>query len=196
MSRWPCAILLSLFAILGTAEPGLPATLLVSSTGTAPAGSPLLCTTSEDADFQYRWGRLDPKSGLFSYYHPDQSPLSPQIVMPREASPGDLLKVEILEAESVDSISARVLGPKQEPVAGGTGFHASESAHGDRWVVLVGISSLVAKGFYQLSVEVKSGDRTAMQLSQLSVQERTFRYERIVLTAGLTQLRTSEDSRK
>lgn len=198
MSRARYGALLGFLAILGAAQPARPATLLVTSTGTTESESPAwqFCTTSEDAQFQYRWGRLDAKSGLFSFYHPDQSPLSPRIVAPQEAVPGDLLKIEIRETEGVDSVEARIVGSKQQTLAGGTGFHPSESAQPERWIALVGVSSLTAKGAYLLSVEVKSGDRRAVYLSQLSVRERTFRFERISLTAGLTELRKSEEPRK
>ena len=198
MSPARLAVSLIFLAILGTTQPAEPATLLVTSAKTVQPESPawVLCTTSDDAQFQYRWGQLDAKSGLFSYYRPDQSPLSPQILAPQEAVPGDLLKVEISETEDVDSIEARIVGSRQQILASGTGFRPVESAQRERWVVLVGVSSLMAKGAYQLSVEVKSGDRQAVHLSQLSVRARTFRFERIPLTAGLTQLRTSEEPRK
>jgi murein DD-endopeptidase MepM/ murein hydrolase activator NlpD len=195
------AVLLGLFSLitfLCAAQPGLPATLLVTSPATAPLGTPTqqLCLTGRDADFQYSWGRLDPKSGLFSYYSAGQSPLTPQIAAPPEAVPGELLEVEVHETEDVDSIVAEILGPKQQPLSRGIGFHPLQSTRPESWVVLLGVSNLTEEGTYELSVEVKSGTRTAVQISALTVNERIFHFERIALNAGLTQLRTAEDLRK
>ncbi len=198
MNRHRPGILIGLLALLVSAQPGLPATLLVTS-GRFPVAAPAaaqLCLTSQEADFRYRWGELDPKSGLFSFYHAGESPLSPIVSAPPEALPGQLVKVEVTESEDVDSVVAQILGPKHQTLSRGIGFRPEESVHRERWVILLGVPNMTEKGSCTLSLTVTSGDRTALQLSPLAVRERTFRFERIALTAGLTQLRTSEDPRK
>jgi murein DD-endopeptidase MepM/ murein hydrolase activator NlpD len=174
--------------MFGSTQRALPATLLITSPQIG------ICVTSEDAKYQYSWGTLRPEIGTFSYSPLDQTPLAPRIVAPRAATPGDLVRIEILEADGVDSVVAQILGPQQRSLSQGVGF--SPFGHNDRWVVLIGVSALTGHSSYILSVTVKAGDRSALQLSPLLVRERTFRFERIALTADLEQLRTSVNPRK
>lgn len=179
-----------LLMLLRSAQWGVPATLLVTSSQLE------ICVTSEDAEYDYRWGALHPKSGLFAYSPLGQPPLAPKIAAPQDASPGDLLRVEISEPEEVDSVVAQILDPKQHVLSRGIGFQPSEATHKDLWVALVGITDLTNQGSYILSLTVKAGARSAVQLASLSIRERSFRFERMAITRGLEELRTSDEQRR
>ncbi|GEM_PF-1386994 len=182
----PC---LAFAAGLAAAQPAVPATLLVTSPQFG------VCVTSEDAKYQYSWGALRPETGLFSYFLPGQAPLEPKIDAPQAATPGGLVRVEVQDSEEIDSLTAQILGPKQQTVSQGTGFRPSQSQK-DKWVVLLGVSAVTARGSYTLSLTVKAGDRSAVQLSPFSVGARTFRFEQIAMTEGMEELRTSDSPRK
>lgn len=179
--------------ILASAPNALPATLLITSPQIG------LCVTSQDAVYQYSWGVLRPQSGLFSYAPLGKAPLTPQITAPQAAAPGDLLRIEVLQPEAVESVMAQILAPKQQVLSRGIGFRVprpTESAQKDLWVVLLGVPDQAEHGSYTLLLTIKAGDRSAVQLSPLPVRDRTFRFERIVMTTGLEELRTSNDPRK
>lgn len=184
------ALSFTLIFLFGSLRPALPATLLVTTPETG------ICVTSQDATFDYRWGDLHPQTGLFSYAPVGQTPLEPKVTVPQSATPGDLLRLEVTEPEDVDSVVARILGPKQETLSRGFGFRPSVSTEKERWVVLVGVSSLTAPGSYTLSVTIKAGARSALYLSTVVVLDRKFRFEKIGLTVDLTQMRESTDPRK
>ncbi len=181
---------LTLMMALASAQNALPATLLV----TCPQLG--ICVTSPDAKYQYSWGNLRPEAGLFSYSPLGQPPLAPQITVPQAAAPGDLLRIEVIETLKVDSMVAQMLGQKQQALSRGIGFRLQQSSQEGRWIVLLGVTDQTAPGTYTLSLTIKAGDLSALQLSPLTVRERTFRFERIVMTAGLEELRTSPDPRK
>ena len=98
---------------LAAAQPAVPATLLVTSPQFG------VCVTSEDAKYQYSWGALRPETGLFSYFLPGQAPLEPKIDAPQAATPGGLVRVEVQDSEEIDSLTAQILGPKQQTVSQG-----------------------------------------------------------------------------
>ena len=180
---------LFLLAVLGSAQRALPATLLITSPQFG------ICVTSEDANYEYNWGVLQPETGLFSFSPIGQAPLAPHFTAPQHAVPGDLLRMNVTEPEDVDSVIAQVLGPKQQVLSHGIGFRP-QAQQKDSWVILVGIPNVTAVGGYTLSLEIKSGARSAVNLSVLSVRERTFKSERIAVTPGMEEIRTSDDPRK
>ena len=180
---------LFLLAVLGSAQRALPATLLITSPQFG------ICVTSEDANYEYNWGVLQPETGLFSFSPIGQAPLAPHLAAPQHAVPGDLLRMIVTESEDVDSVMAQVLGRKQEVLSHGIGFRPRPQQK-DSWVILVGIPNVTAVGSYTLLLEIKSGARSAMNLSVLSVDERTFKFERIVVTPEMGEIRTSDDPRK
>lgn len=168
---------------------GFSATLLL----TTP--DPVVCVTSDDAEFEYTWGTLKPRAGLFSFAPPGQAALAPLVHPPRSAGPGDLVRIHVTEEEDIDSLSAQILDSRQHVLFQGMGFRP-DSASRSRWVVLVGVSSQTRKGEYSLRVTVQAGARSAVFLSSVSVVERAFRFERIPLNRDLTTLRTEKDPRK
>ncbi|MGO9412544.1 MAG: M23 family metallopeptidase [Spirochaetia bacterium] len=180
---------LFLLAMLASAQRALPATLLVTSPQVG------ICVTSQDAKYQYHWGAMQPETGLFSFSPLGQAPLEPHVVVPSDTAPGELLRIAVSESEDVDSVTAQVLGPKQQVLSRGFGFRP-QAQQKDAWMILVGIPDVTTPGSYTLSLEIKSGARNAVDLSVLSIHERTFRFERIAVTQGMEEIRTSEDPRK
>ena len=94
--------------LLGLTPAVFPATLLV----TTP--DPVVCVTSEDAVFEYSWGTLKPRAGLFSFSPPGQAALAPFVHAPLSAGPGDLVRVLVTEEEYIDSLSAQILDSLEE----------------------------------------------------------------------------------
>lgn len=184
------SLLAAILVAAWTAHPAFPATLLV----TTP--SPVVCVTSQDAVFDYQWGVLRPRSGLFSYSPVGETPLVPAVTAPREAGPGDLLRIAVTEDEDVETISARIIDSKQRVLSRGVGFRPDGAARRDQWAVLIGISSMTEPGEYTVSVTATLGGRNALSLSSLSIHERAFRFERIPLNADLTGLLEEKDPKK
>jgi len=180
---------LAFLLILGSAEQALPATLFVTSPQFG------ICVTSEDARYQYHWGALQPEAGRFSFSPLGQAPLAPRITVPQDALPGDLLRVSIEEPENLDSVTAQILGPKQQTLSRGIGFRP-KAQQKDEWVILVGVPNETNPGSYTLSLTARAGARNVLNLSSLSVRARTFRFERIVMTPDMEKIQTSEDPRK
>ena len=183
----PC---LAFAAGLAAAQPAVPATLLVTSPQFG------VCVTSEDAKYQYSWGALRPETGLFSYFLPGQAPLEPKIDAPQAATPGGLVRVEVQDSEEIDSLTAQILGPKQRTVSAGDRIPSFAVAEGQIGSFSWESPAVTARGSYTLSLTVKAGDRSAMQLSPFSVGARTFRFEQIAMTEGMEELRTSDSPRK
>jgi murein DD-endopeptidase MepM/ murein hydrolase activator NlpD len=175
--------------MLWSAEHALPATLLVTSPQLE------ICVTSDDARYQYHWGTLQPEEGQFSFAPLGQTPLAPRVTVPSEAAPGDLLRVAFEEPEDVGSATAQVLGPKQQALSKGIGFRFQEP-HKDQWFVLVGIPNVTAMGSYTLSLTITAGTRSFVKLCSLSIRARNFRFERIAVTLGMEEIRSSKDPRK
>jgi murein DD-endopeptidase MepM/ murein hydrolase activator NlpD len=179
---------LAFLVILGSAEQALPATLFVTSPQFG------ICVTSEDAHYQYHWGALQPEAGQFSFSPLGQAPLAPHITVPQDAMPGDLLHVSVEEPEDVDSVTAQILGPKQQTISRGIGFRP-KAQQKDEWVILVGVPNVTTKGSYTLSLTATAGARNVLNLSSLSLRARTFRFERIIVTPDMEKIHTSQDPR-
>ncbi|HUI70581.1 MAG TPA: M23 family metallopeptidase, partial [Spirochaetia bacterium] len=105
------------------------------------------------------------------------------------------LRVEISEPEDADSVVAEILDSKHHVLSRGIGFRPWEAARG-LWVVLVGVTDDTSRGSYVLSLTIKAGPRSAVQLTSVSVNGRKFHFERVAMTHSLEELQTSEDPRK
>ncbi len=152
------------------------------------------CVTDPSAVFTVQDGELHPVRGQFMIFPPGSAALRPQVQLPSDGQPGELLKAYVQSAEPLDSVSLALGTPGKTPVSRAVGFQDTESQ--DLWAALLGIPTWGVPGSYSLTLTVSAGGRTFLQVVPFTVEKRAFVFERLRLDADLTKLITSSDAQK
>jgi murein DD-endopeptidase MepM/ murein hydrolase activator NlpD len=180
--------------------------LLLAPPAAFPAGAEAIqltrpwtrvCEVSPDAEYVLEDGDLKPVRGFFAFSPPGAAALVPSISVPAEAAPGAPVRVRVLVAEPLESLSVTLQDSKSRPLARVSVFKLpSAEGQGEQWAALAGVPSTAAPGSYLLEVNGSRGERSFLLRAQLAVAARAFPAETISLTGPLSALRATPDARK
>jgi murein DD-endopeptidase MepM/ murein hydrolase activator NlpD len=192
------------------------ALLLISLLPAAPAGAdvvvlsapfPAVCVASPGAVYTIQQGALHPTRGLFSVQPPGSTPITPRLIAPAEAQPGQLVRFYVSTADALDSVSLTLRAADGSVLSSAQGFRVEEASVPNgappgagpctqMWAALLGIPSWAGVRDYTLTVTMSSGLRTCMLLKTFAVTPRVFRRERFGISPEMTALLTVPDYRK
>ena len=109
---------------------------------------------------------------------------------------GDPLLLRILLPEAVESVTGRLLSGDGRKVIEAPGFPVGGGEKGHVYAIVMGIPSTITGGAHRLEVEAESGDLVYRCWKPVEVEEKKFPFEKIRLSADLTDLLTRPDPQK
>jgi murein DD-endopeptidase MepM/ murein hydrolase activator NlpD len=178
----------------------MPASAIADTlTLTSPVAA--TCVTDDAAVFNVQDGALHPVRGQFMIFPPGAAAFRPFVSESTDGQPGQLLRMYAWSAEPLDSFTVEVGQvqpgkPAKTAVASARGFRCGTVNGMDVWMVLLGIPPWDAPGEYTLTLTAVAGNRSYLRLEPFTVNTRSFFFERIPLSASLTDLVTAEDAQK
>ncbi|MFW6214878.1 MAG: M23 family metallopeptidase [Alkalispirochaetaceae bacterium] len=110
----------------------------------------------------------------------------------REVAPGGVITLELISPEPLEEVSVALLDG-ENTLSSNQGVELSGAEEAQRWVSLLGVSSLVRPGEYELRI---SADQGVELRRRVRVTEREFGLEEIRLNESASELRREEDPQK
>lgn len=127
---------------------------------------------------------------LFAALLQAQAPL--RVSASRQVVPGGVITVEVSSVEPLEELSVALLDG-DTVLSRNRGVELDRVEGEERWVALLGVSSTIRPGTYELSV---ASGRGTVVTGELEVLSREFAAEEIRLNQSISELRRDEDPRK
>ena len=154
------------------------------------------CVTSPSSAYQLVEGRLVPEKGLFSFFPDGAAALEPQLHHGSTMRRGDAMGIGLAISHPIDELRIRIVDEQERTITESRGFMLEDGERGQIWYAIIGAPSDAPGGAHRLLVHGRDADRWFVYIETLTIEERQFASEDIVLDRQLTELRTKPDPQK